>query len=69
MNKKFTVEQCEKTKLFEVVEWTDAVNGTRTGKAVAKFAAEWEANGECEILNVGYEYEMSEIASCEWDPK
>jgi len=64
---KYTVEYNDETRQFEVVEWSTTTTWSRVGTTVAKFSWEVDAIGECEILNVGYEYEMSEITSSEWD--
>jgi hypothetical protein len=68
MNQKYSVMFNDETRMFEVVEWDDPNNlSFRSGKSVAKSSHEWEANADCEILNVGYEYEMSAIVGSEWD--
>ena len=65
---KYSVEYNDETRQFEVVEWSImTATWSRVGTTVAKFSSELDAVGECEILNVGYEYEMSEITSSEWD--
>ena len=68
MNTKYTVELDEESLLFEVIEWSEKDQfGMRTGKVIGKHREEWSAIVDCEILNKGYEYEMSAIASSEFD--
>lgn len=67
MNTKYTVEIDDELLMFFVVEWDEGVNGVRFGTTVGTHREEWIANAECEILNVGYEYEMSAICASEFD--
>lgn len=65
---KYTVEHDEESRMFEIIEWSDKDQfGMRMGTTVGKHREEWISKADCEILNVGYEYEMAAIAASEFD--
>lgn len=66
MNTKYTVEIDDNSLFFEVVEW-DRIGQDRVGTVVGKYREESIANADCDILNRGYEYEMSAICATEFD--
>lgn len=67
MNTKYTVEIDDEFHMFYVVEWEDYIGVTRIGETVEKYFMREAAVADCEILNRGYEYEMSAICASEFD--
>ena len=64
---KFTVEYNDETRIFEVVEWMELVDGIRTGSTVSRHVIRYGAETDCSLLNEGYEYAISAMCESEFD--
>ena len=67
MNQKYTVEIDDEYLMFYVVEWSESENGSRIGTTVSAHLDRTLAIADCNLLNEGYEYEMSAICATEYD--